>query len=49
VGKDMRTLNILGALALILAGLFVGWALISGAEEDKAALAGPAEPRAATR
>jgi hypothetical protein len=45
----MRTLNILGALALILAGLFVGWALISGAEEDKAALAGPAEPRAATR
>jgi hypothetical protein len=45
----MRTLNILGALGLTLAGLFVGWALITGAEEDKAAVAGPADPRAATR
>ena len=49
VEKVLRTLNIFGAVALFALALYLGWAIVGGSDEEKAAIVAPATTLPASR
>ena len=35
MGKTLHALNIFGAVSLVVLGIYIGWALVIGADEHK--------------